>query len=81
MDETNGTDTLPTLKVTWDAEKQAVGLSFKVEEFKTWDHVAACLHAALNRAQFNSELAMMAEVHRRSQEAQNAMQIRNKLKL
>lgn len=83
-----GAPHLPTIKVTFNPETQAVGIGFEPSEFKSWDFVVATLDMAKSFAEFNrnlqraqqAQMAAMQAAAEQQQAAQLASNIRRSLK-
>jgi hypothetical protein len=65
----------PTLTIVWDADKQAVGLGFDANAFKTWTFIIGLLEMAKNMAIQNEHMARMQAM---AQQAE-AQQLRKRL--
>jgi hypothetical protein len=72
MDNLNGgPKKLPTIEVGWDADAQAVALSFDNTEFRTWNFVAAALRMAAEQA---DQMNKMQQLVQMKQQAMNQAQ-------
>lgn len=69
----------PVIEVTWDAEKQDVGVKFKPNEFKSWTMVVAALDAALSEAKFHLNMSRMEAVQQKALAMMQEAAIRSKL--
>lgn len=57
---------LPTIKVEWDAEKQAPRIIINPSEFKTWEMVIGVLTMAVGQAKFNLEMGRMQAIQQQA---------------
>lgn len=60
---------LPTIRLHWSAEKQAVETEFDPKEFKTYEFIIACLDMAKADMEFKRNMTRMANMQKAQQEA------------
>lgn len=70
---------LPSVLVTWDADKQIPRVIFDPADFKTWNMVVMVLKAALSEAEFNLQTARMQGLQQAMQQASVEQQVAQRI--